>query len=115
VTKEEEKKTDVHIASKMILHALNNDCDNHILVSCDRDLVPAVELIKEYRKDQKVIAYFPEFHRKHRVKDTHFSYEMASTVYKYRLLPLRLFMFSQFPDRIFNPDNKEWIEKPADW
>jgi uncharacterized LabA/DUF88 family protein len=55
----EEKKTDVNIASHMIVDAFNDRLDSAILVSGDSDLVPPIEMIRQYRPEKKVIVAFP--------------------------------------------------------
>ena len=50
----EEKRTDVHIAVRMLDDAYQNQADRFILVSGDSDLVPAVTTIKEQFPDKEI-------------------------------------------------------------
>lgn len=55
----EEKETDVRIATKILSDAYKKRCDIAIIVSADSDLIPPVELIREFNPSQKVYVYFP--------------------------------------------------------
>ena len=55
----EEKMTDVQIATEMLGDAFLNRYDTAILISADRDLVPAIEKIKMIYPDKRVIVTFP--------------------------------------------------------
>ena len=54
-----EKMTDVRIASEMITDAFQDKYDTAFLVSGDKDLAPAVEIIKEVFPHRHIIALFP--------------------------------------------------------
>jgi len=58
-TKPEEKRTDVNICAQMMLDCSLNNTDTVILVSADSDLVPPLELIREYYANKKIRIYFP--------------------------------------------------------
>lgn len=54
-----EKMTDVRIAGEMIADAFQNQYDTAFLISGDRDLVPAVEIIKEIFPHRHIKVIFP--------------------------------------------------------
>lgn len=54
-----EKKTDVNIASQMIIDAVKNKFDVQYLVSGDSDLVPPIELIKKHYPDRQIFLVCP--------------------------------------------------------
>ena len=54
---QEEKMTDVSIATQMLIDAYEDNCDTLILISGDSDLVPPVEKI--VTMDKRVITAFP--------------------------------------------------------
>jgi len=56
---QEEKKTDVSIATSMLIDCFNNLVDNIILITADSDQVPAIQAIKRQFPDKKVKVYFP--------------------------------------------------------
>lgn len=51
----EEKKTDVNIAVKLVEDAYENYFDTAYIISCDTDLIPAIELIKRKFPTKKLI------------------------------------------------------------
>lgn len=55
----EEKETDVRIATTILSDSYKKRCDIAIIVSADSDLVPPVEMIREFNPSQKVFVYFP--------------------------------------------------------
>lgn len=58
-TIEEEKKTDVNIATNLIADCIYNNCDVSILVSGDSDLTPPLEFIKKHNKNHIITIFFP--------------------------------------------------------
>jgi uncharacterized LabA/DUF88 family protein len=54
-----EKMTDVNIASQLIKDAFTNEFDKAIIVSGDADLVPPVNIVKQYLPVKKIGFYFP--------------------------------------------------------
>lgn len=54
-----EKKTDVYIASEMIIDASQNRYDTAYLISGDKDLVPAIKIIKEVFPDRRIVLIPP--------------------------------------------------------
>jgi uncharacterized LabA/DUF88 family protein len=55
----EEKETDVRIATKIVSDAYHKRCDIAVIVSADSDLIPPIELIREFNPLQRVYVYFP--------------------------------------------------------
>jgi uncharacterized LabA/DUF88 family protein len=103
-----EKRTDVNIAVQMLGDAYEDECDLHVLISGDTDLVPAVEKVRD--RGKRVIVYVPN-----RDED---SYDAASELRHAanmaRNLPLKTLDRAQFPDQI--PDGKGgFIQKSAAW
>lgn len=54
-----EKKTDVNIATEMIIDAVTNKCDVQYLLSGDSDLAPAFEKIKEFNSNREIYLICP--------------------------------------------------------
>lgn len=105
----EEKRTDVNIALQMMDDAFNERCENFILVTGDSDLVPAVQRVKSFSPDKKIIVYIPS--RNHRRSA---ATELRAVADKHSDLPLLLLKRSQYPSRI--PDGSGgYIEKPDSW
>jgi len=57
--KHNEKKSDVNIAVKLITDAMEDLYDSAVLISADSDLTPAVEAVRKYFPDKKVLLFFP--------------------------------------------------------
>lgn len=51
----EEKKTDVNLAIKIVEDAYENYFDTAYIISCDTDIVPAIELVKKKFPNKKLI------------------------------------------------------------
>jgi len=47
----EEKRTDVNIAVQLVKDSFEDNFDKAILLSADTDLIPAIQLVKEHRKE----------------------------------------------------------------
>lgn len=43
----------------MIRDVLLDKCDLSVLISADRDLIPPIDFIKEYKPNHKIFVYFP--------------------------------------------------------
>jgi uncharacterized LabA/DUF88 family protein len=64
----EEKRTDVNIATEMLVDAYSNKFDVAILISADSDLVPPIEAISSlFLGAKSVVAYFPPKRRSKRI------------------------------------------------
>lgn len=91
IEKFQEKKTDVNIASEMIVDALKDKFDIAFLVSGDRDLSTPVEKIKRIFHSKKVNILFPP----HRA-----TYHLKKICDKYQTISEESLRKSQFPDEI---------------
>jgi uncharacterized LabA/DUF88 family protein len=56
---QQEKMTDVNIATHMLTDALRDRFDVAVVVSGDSDLSPPMEAIKDHHPGKKVVVYFP--------------------------------------------------------
>ena len=54
-----EKKTDVNIATSMLMDAYQNQCDKSMLISGDRDLSPPIDALLANFQNHEVIVVFP--------------------------------------------------------
>jgi uncharacterized LabA/DUF88 family protein len=105
VVKLEEKRTDVNIASSMLLDAFNNNADAFVLVSGDTDFIAPVNII---RKDfKKTVIVFNPRETKSWLKD-YASY--------YRDIPRNLPAECQLPDTIpYGKRGDRFIHCPDAW
>lgn len=105
VVKLEEKRTDVNIASSMLLDAFNNNADAFVLVSGDTDFIAPVNII---RKDfKKTVIVFNPRETKSWLKD-YASY--------YRDIPRNLPAECQLPDTIpYGKRGDRFVHCPDAW
>lgn len=105
----EEKRTDVHIAVRMLDDAYQDQADRFILVSGDSDLVPAVTLVKAQFPHKEIIVYIPS---RNPVRGA--AVELRAAADKHRFLPNNLLKHSQFPPQL--PDGAGGtLTKPSTW
>lgn len=103
----EEKETDVRIATKILSDAYKKRCDIAIIVSADSDLIPPVELIREFNPLQKVYVYFPPNRYSSNLSnlsDGTRKLDGAFNIFKKHILPQKV----QLP-------NGYVIERPDEW
>ena len=103
----EEKETDVRIATKILSDAYKKRCDIAIIVSADSDLIPPVELIREFNPSQKVYVYFPPNRYSSNLSnlsDGTRKLDGAFNIFKKHILPQKV----QLP-------NGYVIERPDEW
>jgi len=106
---QEEKRTDVNIAVRMLDDAYQNVCDRFVVVSGDSDLVPVVNQVKTRFPPKEVIVYVPA---RNRVRGA--AVELRAAADKDRVLPLEKLPHAQFPAQV--PDGSGGvIHKPAGW
>lgn len=106
---QEEKRTDVNIAVRMLDDAYQDVGDRFVVVSGDSDLVPAVSQVKARSPGREIIVYVPA---RNRVRGA--AVELRGAADKHRSLPLEKLPRAQFPARV--PDaSGGHIAKPADW
>ena len=55
----EEKESDVRVATGMLVDVFTKRCDITIVVSADSDMIPSVEIIKNFAPDHPVHAFIP--------------------------------------------------------
>ena len=105
VVKLEEKRTDVNIASAMLVDAFNNKADVFVLISGDTDFISPVNII---RKDfKKTVIVFNPRESKSWLKD-YASY--------YRDIPHDLPAQCQLPDCIaYGKRGDRFIHRPDKW
>ena len=100
-----EKMTDVNIAVEMISDALLDAFDTAILVTADSDLVGAIQKIKRFCPEKRVVMVFPpERHSKQLKMVAHASFTLGQSVLKK----------SQFPDEIVKPGGFT-LRRPDTW
>jgi uncharacterized LabA/DUF88 family protein len=106
---QEEKRTDVNIAVRMLDDAYQDMGDRFVVVSGDSDLVPAVSQIKTRFPGKEIIVYVPARNRARGA-----AVELRGASDRHRSLPLEKLAHAQFPVRV--PDGSGGnITKPADW
>lgn len=106
---QEEKRTDVSIATYMMDDAYQDACDHLILFSGDSDLVPPVNMVRSRFPAKKITVYVPS---RSAVRGAAVELRAACTVN--RSLPLALLPKSQFPDHM--PDGAGGtIDRPSVW
>ena len=101
----EEKKTDVNIASHMLVDAFTDQYDVAYLVSGDSDLVPPIEMIKMHQPIRRVIVAFPPARQSAELK------RVAHSFFWINEQHLRL---SQLPDTITKPNGHQLV-RPERW
>ena len=102
---QEEKKTDVNIATEMLTDAFAGACDTQLLISADSDLVPPVEKILAMFPKSRIIVAFPP------ARSSGDLCRLAShcfTIGRGRLSK------SQFPDQVRKRDGFV-LTRPAKW
>ena len=55
----EEKESDVRVATGMLVDVFTKRCDVTVVVSADSDMIPSVEIIKEFAPNHPVINFIP--------------------------------------------------------
>lgn len=103
----EEKETDVRIATHILSDAYKRRCDIAVIVSADSDLIPPIELIKEFNPLQKVYVYFPPNRYSSNLSnlsDCTRKLDGAFETFKKHLLPPQLKL-----------SNGYVVEKPKEW
>jgi len=64
----EEKKTDVNIATSMLVDCFQDHFDTAFLISADSDLVPPIQTIKRIHPNKKIIVIFPPGRNSYEIK-----------------------------------------------
>jgi hypothetical protein len=106
---EQEKRTDVNIAVRMLDDAHRDACDTFVLVSGDSDLVPVLHMIRHRYPSKRIILYVPANNPERGA-----AIELRSAAHDHRKLPLNLLAKAQLPHEI--PDGSGGvIRKPSAW
>lgn len=84
----EEKMTDVQIASELISDASQNKYDTALIISGDRDLVPAIETVRSKPFNKRVVIVFPPMRANDDLRGVASAYiHITETELKKSLLP----------------------------
>lgn len=105
--KPNEKKTDVNIATSMLVDAFEDNCDIQILVSGDSDYEFTLMELRRLFPQKEIIVAFPPMRRNNRLEGK----DKCNTSFD---IPEDAFIHSQFTDRIL-VSGKKPIEKPVEW
>jgi hypothetical protein len=97
--------TDVNIASQLLKDAFTNEFDKAIVVSGDADLVPPVNIIKQYTPSKLIGFYFPP--------DRH-SIHLSSLAHFSAIIGKKKLRLCQLPASISKPDGFV-LHRPASW
>lgn len=104
--KHNEKKSDVNIAVKMLVDAMDDLYDSAVLISADSDLTPPIEAIKKYFPEKRVLLFFPPNRHSASLKDICHSY--------CGVLRKTTFLRSQLPDTVLSKTGFQ-LERPDYW
>lgn len=100
-----EKMTDVNIALRLVMDAVNDVYDCAILISGDSDLVPAIRAVNDDFAPKKVVVLFPPSRSNQSVKDAaKGSYMLGRKKLKDCQLPETITSLSGYP-----------LRRPIEW
>ncbi len=102
---QEEKMTDVSIATEMLCDSYEDNCDTLVLISGDSDLVPPVTRILKMAKPKRVIVAFPPSRR---------SSELAQIATGKRQIEKGHLKASQLPLEVVSSSGYR-LKKPKTW
>ena len=101
----EEKMTDVNIATRLLCDAMDNAFDIAMIVSADSDLVPPVSMVRQrYPQKRIIIASPPDRH----------SAKLAGAANACFTIGRKKLQDSQLPDQVTKPDGFI-LSRPATW
>lgn len=100
-----EKKTDVNIATEMLLDAFNNKFEKALLISADSDLVPTIEAIRDKYPDKGIVIAFPP---------NRYSVELKNAANASLYINRAKLAQSRFPDKVRKADGFI-LERPPEW
>lgn len=101
----EEKMTDVGIATELLVDAIDDKFDTAILVSGDSDLVPPMRVIRNRLKSKSLIAAFPP---------NRYSNELAKIVNGVMHINENVLRRSQLPNTLTRADGY-LLRRPIEW
>ncbi len=113
-TGQEEKRTDVSIASRMIEDVVTGSCQKLVVVSGDSDLVPAIQCVGRISPEAKILVYVPAGPHVSNADKRKRAAEIRGAAHDGRILPNEFLPKSLFPDPITKPDGTK-ILKPVGW
>ncbi len=102
---QEEKMTDVNIATELLTDAYEDRYDVALLVSADSDLIAPVRAVRRLFPQRRVIVALPPARH---------SKSLVNAASGYVFIEAHALAKSQFPDRVVKPDGFV-LERPADW
>ncbi len=105
--KPNEKKTDVNIATSMLVDAFENNCDVQILVSGDSDYEYTLQELRRLFPQMELIVAFPPKRRNNKLIGN----DKCNSSFD---IPEEAFSHSQFADRLLISGKKP-IERPKEW
>ncbi len=103
--KNDEKMTDVNIATELLVDAFQNSFDTALLVSADSDLVGPVTKVRELFPAKRVVVVFPPERTSKR---------LAQEANSYFTLGRGILSRSQLPDPVVKADGFA-LHRPATW
>jgi len=101
----EEKMTDVNIATELLTDAFEDRFDTALLISGDSDFVPAIRALKRLFPQKLVVVFFPP---------SRFSAQLKNAVDIQFTIGRRTLAKSQFPDKVAKTDG-HILERPREW
>lgn len=101
----EEKKTDVNIASHMLVDAFTDQFDVAYLVSGDSDLVPPIQMIKQYQPTKQILVAFPPSRQ---------SGDLKTAAHGHFWINEQKLRLSQLPDPVTKPNGHQ-LTRPSTW
>lgn len=101
----EEKKTDVNIASHILMDAFHQKYDRIYIVSGDSDLVPAVEMVKELNACPTIVIANPPKRK---------SDELCSVADAWFSISEKKFQLSQLPEMVRSKKGAK-LARPPEW
>lgn len=103
--RQEEKETDVAMATRMLELLFLDECDTIALVTGDTDIVPAVKTAQKIFPNKEIVFLMP--YKRH-------NKELANLVSKHFDISSKNYTNHQFPDP-FITKKKKLIHKPSSW
>lgn len=103
--KEEEKMTDVNLATEMMTDAFDGKFDIALLISGDSDLVPPVRRIRSRFPDKQVIVAFPPRRK---------SAALGAVASGLRTIRAAALESCQMPDEVVLKDGRK-LRRPPEW
>ncbi len=103
--KNEEKMTDVNIATELLVDAFDDRCDTALLITADSDLTRPIEMIRRRFPTKRVVLAFPP---------DRFSDRLRRAASSALTIGRGVVSASQFPDEVRKPDGFI-LRRPVEW